>query len=78
VLSTKQPQGNTTDKIRVTFITLFAVTVICALAGWWLGKDVNGLDSILMWLALGSGIGEASNIGKRATFNEKAMQYEQD
>lgn len=74
----KQSHLNTTDKIRVTFITLFVVTVACALSGWWFGKDVDALGGILMWLALGSGIGEASNVGKRATFNEKAMEYEQD
>lgn len=65
-----------TDRVRVTMVALFALTVLAALLGWLLGRDVSVLEPVLMWAAAGVGAGEASNVGKRATFRREATDAE--
>ena len=56
-----------TDKVRWVMVALFAFTTVAALVGWFFHRDVTQLTSLIQWQALGVGIGEASNVGKRAT-----------
>lgn len=65
---------STTDKIRVWNVGLFTVTVLVLLFGWFLGKPVSELTFLIGTLATAIGIGEASNIGKRATFKPEAKE----
>ena len=59
---------NTTKKFRIVFSILFVLTVCSAVVGWFLGKDPGQFSPILGWVIGAIGIGEASNVGKRATF----------
>ena len=51
----------------------FLATVGVALGGWFIGKDPNGLLGILGAIVAAMGVGEASNVGKRATTNPELM-----
>ena len=63
-----------TVRFRAAAWALFALAVVAALLGWALAdRDPTKLDGVLMWTAIGSGIGEASNIGKRHTFKAEAV-----
>ena len=66
--------ASTTDKVRLWVVGLFTVTILVALAGWLFGKPVGELAFIVGTLATAIGIGEASNIGKRATFKVEAKE----
>lgn len=59
---------NTTDRYRAIGWGLLCGTVLVALAGWLVGRD----PSQLMWIVGVPAIGEASNIGKRATWKREA------
>lgn len=56
-----------TDRVRWVMVILFAVTILVALGGWLFLRDVSQLSDLLLWQAMGVGIGEASSVGKRAT-----------
>ena len=66
--------ASTTDKIRVWNVGLFTVAVLSTLAGWLAGKDPTQLAFLLGTLATAIGIGEASAVGKRATFKKEAVE----
>ena len=68
--------ASTTDKIRVWNVGLFTVAVLVALGGWLFGKPVSELAFLVGTLATAIGIGEASAVGKRATFKKEALPYE--
>lgn len=61
---------NTTDRFRVLGWGLLSVTVGAALVGWFVGRD----PSSLAWIVAVPGLGEASNIGKRATYKKEAVE----
>ena len=61
-----------TTRLRTVFICLLIGTVIAAVVGWFLDKDPSGLAPVIGWVTTAVGVGEASNIGKRATFNPEA------
>jgi len=66
-----------TTRFRVVFVALFALAVLIALGGWLIyDRDPEKLSSLIGWLAGAVGIGEASNIGKRATFKTEAIGLE--
>jgi len=65
---------NWTTRLRVLYAVLFTVSILTALVGWLvLSRDVTDIDSVLMWGAAAVGIGEGSNVGKRATFKKEAV-----
>ena len=64
---------NITTKLRCVFTTLWVVAVLAALAGWvFLDKDPAQLAPVIGWITAAVATGEASNVGKRATFNGDA------
>ena len=66
--------ASTTTKIRVWNVGLFTIAVLASLAGWFFGKDPGDLSVLVGTLLTAIGIGEASNIGKRATFKKEAVE----
>ena len=64
---------STTKIVRLWIMTLFTVAVLVTLGGWVAGRDPAGLTFLLGTLATTIGIGEASNVGKRATFKPEAV-----
>jgi hypothetical protein len=63
-----------TTRFRLLFVALFALSVIIACGGWLLcGRSPAELAPVFQWLATAIGIGEASNVGKRATFKPEAV-----
>lgn len=67
---------NMTDKGRAVMRWLYGIVVVAALAGWFIDKDPAELGPLIMWLTAAIGAGEASNIGKRATFKKEAVDAE--
>lgn len=67
---------NWTTCFRITYAGLFVGSVVVALVGWFMDKDVSALDGVLMWTAAAVGIGEGSNVGKRATYKREAVDAE--
>ena len=65
-----------TDKVRGWLLVLFGVGTLVTLGGWIVGRDPTQLSFLLGSLATGVGIGEASAIGKRATFKPEATTGE--
>lgn len=66
--------GSLTDSFRKTCRYLFIIEVAASIGGWLLNKDPSQLVPI-MWVTLGAmGIGEASNVEKRWTFDPAAAQ----
>jgi hypothetical protein len=66
--------NNFTRTVRLVVLILFVLTVLVALVGWlFTSKDLAQLTSILTIEAVSLGIGEASNVGKRATFKSAAV-----
>lgn len=53
-------------------IWTFVVSV--GMLGWFLGKEIGDLAVLLGFVAAAIGIGEASNVGKRATFKPEAKE----
>ena len=65
-----------TQKQRRGLLIIFAVTVLALLYGWlFRGLDPSQLTALISAEVLGLGIGEASNIGKRATFKPEARSH---
>ena len=56
-----------TDKIRDTMRWLFVLTVVVGLGGWLFGLNLEMLLPLIVPQTAALGLGEASNIGKRAT-----------
>lgn len=56
-----------TNLVRLTSLVLFVGTVSVAVVGWMLGRDPNSLMVVLGAETLAMGVGELSNVGKRAT-----------
>lgn len=56
-----------TDRVRVIVVGVFCLTIIVALIGWFLSKDIAPLSILLTPEVAALGIGEASNVGKRWT-----------
>ena len=54
------------------FTALFVLTLASAVVGWFMDKDPSKLSGVLGWIAATVGFGEASNIGKRATYKKEA------
>ena len=62
-----------TTKLRWVFSTLWVVAVLAAVAGWaFLDKDPAQLAPVIGWITAAVAAGEASNVGKRATFKPEA------
>lgn len=64
---------STTDRSRIIAWLLFAAVVLSGLVGWFTGLDPADIIPLLTATAAGAGIGEASNVGKRATFKSEAV-----
>ena len=69
---------STTRTLRLWNMILWSLMVVVALAGWLLGKDPGQLTGLIGFGALSVGIGEASNVGKRATFKKEAVELERE
>jgi hypothetical protein len=67
---------STTDRGRSAFVALFCVVTLAAVVGWFLDKDPGQLAGVLLWVSAAIGLGEASNIGKRATWKSEAVEAE--
>jgi len=67
---------NQTDRNRAIFVGLFVLVVLVALAGWLMGRDPSQLLGVLGAVVVAAGIGEASNVGKRATFKPEAVGHD--
>ena len=61
-----------TAKLRTVFVLLLAATVVAAVVGWFMDKDPTKLTGVLGVVVTAVGVGEASNVGKRATFKPEA------
>ncbi len=63
-----------TAKLRVLYAVLFTVAILTTLVAW-VFADKSPMDAtgVLSTLAMAIGIGEASNVGKRATFKVEAL-----
>jgi hypothetical protein len=64
---------NTTNKLRAVFTTLLVATTVAAVVGWFLDKDPSKLAPVIAWITGAILAGEASNVGKRATFKQEAV-----
>ncbi len=62
-----------TSRLRVVFTCLFIGLVISATVGWFLDKDPAKLAPVIAWVTGAIVAGEASNVGKRATFKKEAI-----
>jgi hypothetical protein len=62
-----------TDSIRRTARGLFIILVCAAIAGWLFDKDPAKLVPVLWVVVVAMGVGEASNVGKRATTQPALM-----
>lgn len=64
-----------TDKFRLLFVSLWVLTVLCALVGWmFFAKDPAQLAPVIGWVTAGVFTGEAANVGKRATWKREAVE----
>jgi len=63
-----------TNVVRIAVVVAFISTVGVALGGWLGGKDPNSLLGILGAVVAAMGVGEASNVGKRATTKSELMK----
>lgn len=63
---------NLTAKLRKVFVCVYVLVVVAAVVGWFLDKDPARLAPVIGWVVAAVGFGEASNVGKRATFKENA------
>jgi len=68
---------NQTDKNRVVFVIVFVVVVLGTMVGWLFGRDPSLMAAVLVAAAGGVGVGEGSNIGKRATFKPEAIGHDE-
>ena len=67
-------QMSQTTKLRWVFSTLWVVSVVVALIGWtFFDRDPAQLAPVIGWITAAVATGEASNIGKRATFKSEAQ-----
>ena len=64
----------TTDRFRVAFVITFVGVIVAAVVGWLLGVNMDGLGGVLTAATAATGVGEASNIGKRATYRVDVMR----
>ena len=64
----------TTNMIRRATIVAFLAVVFGALGGWFAGRDPGPLLGILGAVVAAMGVGEASNVGKRATTKTELMK----
>lgn len=67
------PAPSLTDAFRRTCLRLFVVEVAAGIGGWLLGKDPSALVSIMLATVGAMTVGEASNVGKRATTKPELM-----
>lgn len=65
---------STTDRFRYLFAGLFALAMIAAIVGWLRGLDPSSLTGVMTTAALACGVGEASNVGKRWTYDPRARE----
>jgi hypothetical protein len=66
-------KDNFTKIVRKVALAMFVVTVLGGLAGWVLGRDPSVLTGLMGFVTTALFVGEASNIGKRATFKPEAV-----
>ena len=64
----------TTSLVRRAVVVAFLAVVLGALGGWFAGRDPNALLGILGAVVAAMGVGEASNVGKRATTKTELMK----
>ena len=67
---------STTNKLRLAFTLLLMGVTVAAVVGWFMDKDPGQLGPITMWIAGAIAAGEASNVGKRATFKKEACDVD--
>ncbi|KKL19129.1 hypothetical protein LCGC14_2468560 [marine sediment metagenome] len=64
----------TTRLVRRAVMVAFLAVVLGALIGWYTGRDPNALLGILGAVVAAMGVGEASNVGRRATTKTELMK----
>lgn len=64
----------TTKFVRRAVVVAFLAVVFGALGGWFAGRDPNEMLGILGAIVAAMGVGEASNVGKRATTKTELMK----
>ena len=64
----------TTNLVRVSVVVAFLAVVLGVLIGWFAGRDPNAMLGILGIIVAAMGVGEASNVGKRATTKPELMK----
>lgn len=61
-----------TSKVRKVAWALWVLAIVAALVGWFLDKDPSKLAPVIAWVTAACAAGEASNVGKRATWKKEA------
>ncbi len=64
----------TTRFVRRAVVYAFLAVVLGILIGWFTGHDPNAMLGILGVIVAALGVGEASNVGKRATTKPELMK----
>ncbi len=64
----------TTNLVRRVVVFAFLAVVLGVLIGWFAGRDPNAMLGILGVIVAAMGVGEASNVGKRATTKPELMK----
>jgi hypothetical protein len=61
-----------TNVVRTVLLATFILMCIVVLIGWLAGKDPSAMVGPMGVVVGGLGVGEASNVGKRFSFNPDA------
>lgn len=68
---------NWTTRFRIAAQGLFIVEVLAATIGWlFFALDPAMLAPVVGWVAMAIGVGEAANVGKRATYKSELGESE--
>lgn len=69
-----KPRKPTTDRFRYAFVSMWIMTLAVGLIGWLAGASMDGFVFLATMATGGVGIGEGSNIGKRATMKVDVIE----
>ena len=67
---------NQTNRLRMMLWVVWFAATVSGIVAFWLDKDPAKLTPVLGWVTGALAVGEAANVGKRATFNIDAVKAE--